>query len=297
MLEPSDKWIAMEGLIDAYSASKSGKLAKPANFDEWIVQNMGVGIADLFMRPYNFKVWACPTSLMQCGWLGERVAAPDLKKVVKNIIYDQAEGNWGPNATFLFPAIGGTQGIWRAIARNINQKKFKFGSTVTKVNTDRKFATLQNGSQISFDYIISTCPIDTFVKMLEPTQLELVKEADGLTFSSTHVIGFGIRGSRPPRIGDKCWLYFPEDDCPFYRATIFSNYSPNNCPDSNVSLKTIRFVNGKLGDGNQKPGPYWSIMLEVSQSARFKPVDVNTIIEDSIRGCVNTTLLEVFSVL
>ena len=30
--------------------------AKPANFDEWILRVMGAGIADLFMRPYNFKV-------------------------------------------------------------------------------------------------------------------------------------------------------------------------------------------------------------------------------------------------
>ena len=29
---------------------------KPANFDEWIQRVMGAGIADLFMRPYNFKV-------------------------------------------------------------------------------------------------------------------------------------------------------------------------------------------------------------------------------------------------
>jgi len=256
---------------------------------------MGVGIANLFMRPYNFKVWACPTTFMQCGWLGERVAAPDLKKVVKNIIYDQAEGNWGPNATFLFPAVGGTQGIWRAVARNINQERFKFCSTVSEVNTVKNFATLQDGSQISYDYIINTSPIDTFVRMLNPAQSELVKEADGLSFSSTHVIGFGIRGSRPPRIGDKCWLYFPEDDCPFYRATIFSNYSPNNCPASSVSLKTIQFANGNLGDDIEKPGPYWSIMLEVSQSAKFKPVNINTIIKDSIQGCVNTTLMEVFS--
>ena len=30
--------------------------SKPANFDEWILRVMGPGIADLFMRPYNFKV-------------------------------------------------------------------------------------------------------------------------------------------------------------------------------------------------------------------------------------------------
>ena len=30
--------------------------SKPKNFDEWILRVMGSGIADLFMRPYNFKV-------------------------------------------------------------------------------------------------------------------------------------------------------------------------------------------------------------------------------------------------
>lgn len=35
---------------------------KPKNFDEWIMRMMGQGLADLFMRPYNFKVWAVPVS-------------------------------------------------------------------------------------------------------------------------------------------------------------------------------------------------------------------------------------------
>lgn len=48
---------------------------------------------------------------MQCEWLGERVAAPSLKQVVKNTLYKKEAGNWGPNATFKFPAEGGTGGI------------------------------------------------------------------------------------------------------------------------------------------------------------------------------------------
>ena len=46
------------------------KLEPPKNFDEWILRVMGKGIADIFMRPYNFKVWAVPTTFMQCRWLG-----------------------------------------------------------------------------------------------------------------------------------------------------------------------------------------------------------------------------------
>lgn len=51
----------MEDLIDAALAARTAT-TKPKNFDEWIVRQMGNGLANLFMRPYNFKVWAVPTT-------------------------------------------------------------------------------------------------------------------------------------------------------------------------------------------------------------------------------------------
>ena len=76
------------------------KLEPPKNFDEWILRVMGEGIADIFMRPYNFKVWAVPTTFMQCRWLGERVATVDCKKVISNVLYKKEEVGWGPNSVF-----------------------------------------------------------------------------------------------------------------------------------------------------------------------------------------------------
>lgn len=132
-----------------------------------------------------------------------------------------------------------------------------------------------------------------------------------LFYSSTNVIGVGIRGQRPDRIGDKCWvrvpllmyhhlntryltsrkLYFPEDNCPFYRATIFSNYSPFNQPNDKTTLATKQLANGqKPSSSGPRPGPYWSIMLEVSESP-YKPLDHNTLLADSIQGLINTELL------
>lgn len=45
----------LTGLVESkvMNATASGK---PKNFDEWILRVMGPGIADIFMRPYNFKV-------------------------------------------------------------------------------------------------------------------------------------------------------------------------------------------------------------------------------------------------
>jgi hypothetical protein len=69
---------------------------------------MGAGIADIFMRPYNFKVWAVPTTEMQCSWLGERVATANVARVVENVLRKREESSWGPNAVFRFPQQGGT---------------------------------------------------------------------------------------------------------------------------------------------------------------------------------------------
>ena len=52
-----DQITCINGLIEAKVANALAKTA-PANFDEWIVRVMGEGIANIFMRPYNFKVFS-----------------------------------------------------------------------------------------------------------------------------------------------------------------------------------------------------------------------------------------------
>lgn len=59
---PKDDQVKMvEGLIDASLEARVAN-TKPKDFDDWILRNVGVGIADAFMRPYNYKVWAVPTT-------------------------------------------------------------------------------------------------------------------------------------------------------------------------------------------------------------------------------------------
>ncbi|KFY41228.1 hypothetical protein V494_03127 [Pseudogymnoascus sp. VKM F-4513 (FW-928)] len=291
VLPKDDQVTCINGMIDAAMDARVA-VNKPANFDEWIVRMMGTGIADLFMRPYNFKVWAVPTTKMQCQWLGERVAAPDLKTVTKNVILQKVAGNWGPNSTFRFPARGGTGAIWIGVANTLPKEKTRFGShgSVSKVDARAKTVTMSNGSTIRYKRLISTMAVDQLVESMGDERL--IKMSKDLFYSTTHVIGVGIRGERPENIGDKCWLYFPEDDCPFYRATIFSNYSPGNQPLASVKLRTKYLANGDAPVSSEpQNGPYWSIMLEISESS-MKPVDQENLLRDSIQGLINTKMIK-----
>ena len=154
-----DQVACINGLIDAKIANSLAKEA-PKNFDEWILRVMGEGIANVFMRPYNFKVWAVPTTHMQCGWLGERVATANVAKVTENVLRNRTESNWGPNATFRFPQEGGTGAIWKKVAALLPAEKQKYNKTVAMIDAEKKQVVLSDGSRIQYGQLISTLPLD-----------------------------------------------------------------------------------------------------------------------------------------
>jgi len=279
-----DQVSCINGLIEAKVANAVAK-NPPANFDEWILRVMGEGIANIFMRPYNFKVWAVPTTKMQCSWLGERVATANVAKVVENVLRNKTESSWGPNAVFRFPHRGGTGAIWTRVGAMLPAEKQKYDLRAEKFDPAQKTVTFSNGSVIKYNKLLSTIPLDILLTKLDKPEL-----ANRLTYSSSHIVGIGIRGSNPH--GNKCWMYYPEDDCPFYRCTVFSHYGIGNVPSSDKLLPTLR--KGDIGlavDSSPKPGPYWSLMFEISESKDFKPVNMSTIVNETIQGALNTLMI------
>jgi len=281
----------LEGLIDAKLQQNKPPIK---NFDDWILQKQGVGLADLFMRPYNEKVWAVKPIDMQAKWVGERVAEPDLKRIIRNVILEKSDAGWGPNATFRFPAREGTGGIWKNVAKTLPQNKLRLGPNfkVMSIDAEKKTAKLADNTTIQYKHLVSTMPIPILAEVMGNSEIATLSK--DLFYSTTHVVGFGIRGKPTPGATNVCWLYFPESNCPFYRATIFSNYSPYNTPADDIKLPTLRLASqtdSNTSDKEPKTGPYWSILLEVAESVR-KPVDANRMVDDCIQGLLNTHLLE-----
>jgi hypothetical protein len=182
-------------------------------------------------------------------------------------------------------------------------------AVVKSVDPAKKQVHFSSGKTVQYKNLVSTMALDGLLDRLDVPKEKLdplLDAAKGLVFSSTIVLGLGIRGTRPERIGDKCkrftpfstirywrsgWLYFPEDDAPFYRATIFSNYSDFNTPAQTVKLSTIqRAASTNEFEQGDREGPYWSIMFEVCQSEQ-RHVNLETLLADTIKGAVATELL------
>lgn len=260
-------WKCLNGLIEQYKISHSGK---PANFREWVDRTFGKGLAEVFMIPYNFKVWAFPAEQMAYNWIGERVAITDLQRVTENILFDKEDYSWGPNNTFQFPKRGGTGAIWKAVSELIGQEYFKLNSAVESVNPETKEITLHTGEIVQYEHLLSTMPVDLFTQRVQGLDTTVVEQAQGLKHSSTHIVGIGLTGKPKPELATKCWMYFPESNSPYYRITVFSNYSPYNVPD----IKQ-----------------HWSLMTETSESSA-KPVDHAQLVEQTIQALLEDDMIE-----
>lgn len=252
---PKDELEAcVDGLRALQSATYGGP---PATFREWLLRSFGQGICDSFLFPYNRKVWAYAPDSMNVEWMGERVATVNLQRILENIALERDDVSWGPNSTFRFPLHGGTGAIWRAVQAQLPQSRLHFDRTITRIDTKQRRLETSAGDSVAYDALISTMPLDRLLAIIDGPDT-IKRLAPRFVHSSSHIVGIGLKGAVPADLRTKCWIYFPEPQVPFYRATVFSNYSPNNAP---------------VG--------HWSVMAEVSESPE-KPVQTNRIVEDVI---------------
>lgn len=237
-----------------------------ANFREWGMRAFGEGIFELFFLPYNRKVWAHPLDGMGYSWIGERVSTVDLERTIDGVLGESAESSWGPNATFRFPRNGGTGAIWRAVAAMLPQERLSYATSVVRVDALRRIVTSSDGREWPYDVLISTLPLDLLIDAVGDDALR--EAGEQLRYSSTWVVGIGLEGSTPDHLRSRCWIYFPEETSPFYRVTVFSNYSPNNCPSR-----------------------HWSLMAETAESG-YRLVNPETIVAETVLGMRSNGLLD-----
>jgi len=235
------------------------------NFQEWILTTFGEGIARYFLLPYNRKVWAHPLESMDKNWIAERVSMTGIDRVLRNIIYEQDDREWGPNSQFKFPLYGGTGGLFSRFIPYIKDH-LTLSEEMVEVDVDRKAVKFSSGRETGYDVLINATPLDQFLLKMTPREDRLVAAAQLLKHNGVFSVGIGIKKPCPSK---KCWIYFPEDNCCFYRVTYFSNYSPDNVPD---------------------PGRYYSLICETSYS-ESKPEDKDNIIEKTIDSLINAKLI------
>lgn len=223
--------------------------APAANLAEYYRNHFGQQLYDRFFAPYTFKMWATPLEQIDHHWTSLCNSSWDYDAPAVSLASD------APARTEWFPyPVGGTGALWNAIyTKLLDPSRVLLGRRVADVNLARHIALLDSGQRIEYEHCVSTAPITTAMRWTGHYRLR--KE---LVASQIYAVGLGFRGDPPPALADKTWLHSPDEQVPWYRATMLSNYDEGNA-------------------GQDR----WNVLCEVS-SSRHRPVSLDEAVQGTV---------------
>ena len=134
-----------------------------ANFDEYLDRRFGRGITELFMRPYNRKLWGADLTRLDTEWVAERVAAP-AGAAESSMLESRRRSPIPREAVIAYPAKGGYGEIFQALARRVADIRFR--ECVTSINPQTSTLRTANGETASWRRIISTLPLPALLRLI-----------------------------------------------------------------------------------------------------------------------------------
>ncbi|HEY6084357.1 MAG TPA: FAD-dependent oxidoreductase [Nitrospira sp.] len=213
------------GFIATLTQPSSSIAPKEPSFKQWILDNLGEGMAKYFMVPFNEKLWQVSLDELTADWVSWLVPKPELKDVINGAlgIKDKA---FGYNPSFLYPASGGIKVLPESFLPGINP--VMNGMELVEVDTKRRrvlFHDRQKGGNTEefYDTLVSTIPIPELVRRCRDLPDHVKDAAAALRWVSVSNVNLGVAREQ---VSDKHWIYFPEPDYPFYRAGFPMNFSP-----------------------------------------------------------------------
>lgn len=202
-----DKEEFIECLYDFYYKDTS---SDPNNFLEWVYQNLGKGITDKFVKPYNQKLYACDISELDINAMGRFFPKVSLDEIIESL---KTKRDTSYNNNFFYPKTGAITYI-NSLLKNVDQNKISKKTKITKIDKSSKIVETTNGTY-QYEYLISSLPLN---RLLELTNTPHDKNV----YSSNKVLVFNL-GFDLPSNNPYHWIYIPSEEICFYRVGFYNN--------------------------------------------------------------------------
>jgi protoporphyrinogen oxidase len=186
------------------------------NMLAFFLKTFGEGITDLYLRPYNEKIWKFDPAFMDTQMV-ERIPRPPDEDIIKSAQGIETEG-YLHQLYFYYPKSGGIQALVESFRDKLNSKV-----TIHVEKEVKGLRKLGNKWEIEseserkalFDLVVSTIPVQTLVQITESND-QIRTTAEALKYNS---IMIGIVNVKKDKAKDNFAFMIPEKDLIFHRLS------------------------------------------------------------------------------
>lgn len=180
------------------------------NFYDMLFSRFGRSICEMFLIPYNEKLYATDLRLLDRDAMGRFFPHADFDDVMRHI---RAPTGTGYNQTFTY-ARGGAVEYVKALQKDVPPGSIALGERVVSVDLDGKIAETDRRT-VEFDVLVSSCPFDQLLSMCG-----VEFDRDVYRANEVEVFNLGFDRKGPEGIH---WIYYPEREISFYRVGFYDN--------------------------------------------------------------------------
>lgn len=185
------------------------------NFLDMLYGKFGKSITEMFLKPYNEKLYAVDLTKLDKDAMGRFFPYADIKAIIDNMKQNKVNSY---NNTFMYPKKG-AQVIIDVLMKDIDENKILLNSVIQSINLEDKKVILTDGTEIYYEYLINSMPFDKFLKLTN--NKEYIDFSNELTYNKVLVFNLGF--NKKSKYNDHHWLYFPDKNINFYRVGFYDN--------------------------------------------------------------------------
>ena len=137
------------------------------NMLQFFLKTFGEGITNIYLRPYNEKIWKFDPSFMDTQMV-ERIPKPPKEDILKSANGETIEG-YLHQLYFTYPKTGGIEEVIKGFIKKFNSKvKIHTNNEVLKVKkSDNSYIIKTSNDEFISNEIVCTMPINKFTHIYE----------------------------------------------------------------------------------------------------------------------------------
>jgi protoporphyrinogen oxidase len=223
----------------------------PGNFAEMLEASFGSALCDLFMFPYNRKMWKRPLEQLAPSGFTWNITVPGFSAVLRGALEAESRfAAYNVKGWYPRPAPGSVLRGMEVLAHRLASRvpDLRLGHTVDSIDLEtRTVQATHKGRPLRFRFsrgCLATLPLPFLLLNCRQTPPDLRHEVQLLLHNRVLAAMFSIRGPRPQ--GNGHWRYYADESLLFNRLIWMHEFDPLSAP----------------ADG-------WGLMAEITEKAEW----------------------------
>jgi protoporphyrinogen oxidase len=234
----------------SYLQAKAFPIKNPQNFEDWVTNQFGKRLFNIFFKTYTEKVWGIPCNQISADWAAQRIKGLSLSSAIWNALFANQNKNKKGDAliktlidSFRYPKTGPGR-MWEVCA----EKSKALGVTITMNLGVQKIEKTgetwdihtSDGQQVGgFSHVLSSAPMRELIPNILPQMpTKSLTAASKLSYRDFLTVVLICRDK--DAFSDN-WIYIHDPSVQVGRIQNFKSWSPFMVPDPSMACYGLEY--------------------------------------------------------